>query len=150
MNGAGMLKLTEGYSTKADKMRVLERAGVPRADIARFLGVRYQQVRNTLEGDKRTGYNPVLTPSFDEFAQAGLTKPPEEGFRRLVVLDDENVALPVDLIDEFTEKDDELYALRLEDGVFVSNAQGMARRAKQGLGSFVEWAGRSDCKAFDR
>jgi len=55
-----MTDLTEGFATKADKMRVLERAGYARADIARFLGVRYQQVRNTLEGDKRTGYAPPL------------------------------------------------------------------------------------------
>ena len=150
MNGEKMIRLTEGYRTKADKMRVLERAGVPRADIARFLGVRYQQVRNTLEGDKRTGYNPDLSQSFDEASGSLVAETAQNVFRRLVVLDDENVALPADLIEEFTEDDEELYALRLEDGIFVSNLKGMARRASYGLSTFTEWASKADRKAFDR
>jgi hypothetical protein len=39
------------HATVADKIRALAGAGVPRADIARFLGKRYQHVRNVLEGD---------------------------------------------------------------------------------------------------
>lgn len=150
MNGEKMIRLTEGYRTKADKMRVLEREGVPRADIARFLGVRYQQVRNTLEGDKRTGYSPDLSPAFDENSHSFVAETPKDVFRRLVVLDDENVALPADMIEELTDDSGELFALRLEDGIFVSTSQGMARRARFGLGVFSEWAGQADRKAFDR
>ena len=36
------------FASVADKIRALDRAGVPRADIARFLGKRYQHVRNVL------------------------------------------------------------------------------------------------------
>jgi hypothetical protein len=135
MNSMQMFELTEGFHTKADKMRVLERAGVSRAEIARFLGVRYQQVRNTLEGDKRTGFNPELTPIIVRESNSVITSVPEEGFRRLIVLEDENVALPTDLIEDLIEDDGELYALRLNDGIFVSNAKGMARRAKADLAS---------------
>src|SRR5271170_5269077 len=39
------------HTTVADKIRALSAAGVPRADIARFLGKRYQHVRNVLEDD---------------------------------------------------------------------------------------------------
>jgi hypothetical protein len=39
------------HATVADKIRALAAAGAPRADIARFLGKRYQHVRNVLEGD---------------------------------------------------------------------------------------------------
>jgi hypothetical protein len=39
------------HTTVADKIRALAGAGVPRADIARFLGKRYQHVRNVLEDD---------------------------------------------------------------------------------------------------
>jgi len=46
---AEMTRMTDGLVTKADKIRKLGRAGYPRADIARFLGIRYQHVRNTLE-----------------------------------------------------------------------------------------------------
>lgn len=150
MNGEKMVRLTEGFRTKADKMRVLERAGVPRADIARFLGVRYQQVRNTLEGDKRTGYSPDLTPDLDEKSRSFEAKSSSGVFRQLVVLDDENVALPSDLVDELSEGDEELYALRLGDGIFVSTLKGMARRASFGLSTFTEWASNADRKAFDR
>jgi bifunctional DNA-binding transcriptional regulator/antitoxin component of YhaV-PrlF toxin-antitoxin module len=43
------------HATVSDKIRALAAAGVPRADIARFLGKRYQHVRNVLEGDAQSG-----------------------------------------------------------------------------------------------
>lgn len=42
-------------STVAGKIRALAAEGVPRADIARFLGKRYQHVRNVLEDDAQIG-----------------------------------------------------------------------------------------------
>jgi hypothetical protein len=42
-------------STVADKIRALAAEGVPRADIARLLGKRYQHVRNVLEADAQSG-----------------------------------------------------------------------------------------------
>jgi len=42
------------HVTVADKIRALAGAGVARADIARFLGKRYQHVRNVLEGDAQS------------------------------------------------------------------------------------------------
>jgi len=47
--------LAEPHATVADKIRALAGAGVARADIARFLGKRYQHVRNVLEGDAQSG-----------------------------------------------------------------------------------------------
>ena len=43
------------HATVADKIRALSAAGVARADIARFLGKRYQHIRNVLEGDAQSG-----------------------------------------------------------------------------------------------
>ncbi|MGN6094227.1 MAG: GIY-YIG nuclease family protein [Luteibacter jiangsuensis] len=40
--------VVEGLATKAEKIRALHGAGFGRAEIARFLGIRYQHVRNTL------------------------------------------------------------------------------------------------------
>jgi hypothetical protein len=48
------------HVTVADKIRALSAAGVPRADIARFLGKRYQHVRNVLEDDAQSGGGYVL------------------------------------------------------------------------------------------
>jgi bifunctional DNA-binding transcriptional regulator/antitoxin component of YhaV-PrlF toxin-antitoxin module len=40
--------VVDGLTTKADKIRALFRAGYSRSEIAGFLGVRYQHVRNVL------------------------------------------------------------------------------------------------------
>jgi hypothetical protein len=48
--------LVRPHSTVAGKIRALAAEGVPRADIARFLGKRYQHVRNVLEADAQRGY----------------------------------------------------------------------------------------------
>jgi bifunctional DNA-binding transcriptional regulator/antitoxin component of YhaV-PrlF toxin-antitoxin module len=43
-----MERLTAGLKTKSDKIRVLGKAGYARQQIADFLGIRYQHVRNVL------------------------------------------------------------------------------------------------------
>lgn len=40
--------IMESLTTKADKIRALDSAGFSRTEIAQFLGIRYQHVRNTL------------------------------------------------------------------------------------------------------
>jgi hypothetical protein len=53
---AGRLaRIAEPHATVAGKIRALAGAGVTRADIARFLGKRYQHVRNVLEDDAQSG-----------------------------------------------------------------------------------------------
>jgi bifunctional DNA-binding transcriptional regulator/antitoxin component of YhaV-PrlF toxin-antitoxin module len=44
---------TADYTTKADKIRALAKAGYKRQQIADFLGIRYQHVRNVLVDDER-------------------------------------------------------------------------------------------------
>src|SRR5438477_11235725 len=51
MPPAGREKVVEGLPTKSAKIRALHRAGHSRAEIARFLNIRYQHVRNVLERD---------------------------------------------------------------------------------------------------
>ncbi len=48
-----MDEVSVGYRTKSDKIRALSRAGYSRAEIANFLGIRYQHVRNVLVHDER-------------------------------------------------------------------------------------------------
>ena len=43
-----MAEVVRPFGSVADKIRALDRAGVARAEIARFLGKRYQHVRNVL------------------------------------------------------------------------------------------------------
>lgn len=44
--------ITEGLTSKSDKIRALARAGFLRAEIARILGIRYQHVRSVLVSAK--------------------------------------------------------------------------------------------------
>ena len=55
-----MRGIADAHATVADKIRALHTAGYARADIARFLGKRYQHVRNVLEGDAQAGGGYVL------------------------------------------------------------------------------------------
>ena len=128
MNMDMMMSLTEGIATKADKMRVLERHGYARADIARFLGVRYQQVRNTLEGDKRTGYNPEIIPQREgDESSIGLRS---DQLRELIIDDDGFALLPPDLIEAVDDSDEpQFYALKVPGGVFVCSSNGLIARA---------------------
>jgi hypothetical protein len=48
MSQLDFAELTKGLTTKSEKIRTLGRKGVPTADIARFLGIRYQHARNVL------------------------------------------------------------------------------------------------------
>lgn len=48
MNNADMAAIADGLPTKSAKIRALGAAGYARADIARFLDIRYQHVRNVL------------------------------------------------------------------------------------------------------
>ena len=48
-------EIIHGLNTTSDKIRALANAGYDRADIARYLGIRYQHVRNVLVGSGITG-----------------------------------------------------------------------------------------------
>lgn len=54
MNRQDMEAIVAGVPTKSEKIRLLHRAGVAKADIARFLDIRYQHVYNVLLKDKAT------------------------------------------------------------------------------------------------
>jgi hypothetical protein len=55
-----LARIAAPHATVAGKIRALAGAGVPRADIARFLGKRYQHVRNVLEDDAQSSGGFVL------------------------------------------------------------------------------------------
>ena len=56
-------RVARSDATKSDKIRRLNRMGLPRADIARVLDVRYQFVRNVLEHDRQRDMRPTrLSP----------------------------------------------------------------------------------------
>ncbi len=72
-------------STVSDRIRLLDRNGFERAEIARLLGKRYQHVRNVLEGDRAraAGRDDIIVPgptevfSLDVSEKGMLHLPPE-------------------------------------------------------------------------
>lgn len=73
-------RLVAGLSSKSDKIRSLARFGVPTADIARYLGIRYQFARNVIKDaglpQTRRGVStgPAGALKVDLPAQPGLPK----------------------------------------------------------------------------
>jgi AbrB family looped-hinge helix DNA binding protein len=67
-----MRRLTKGLASKSDKMRALAKAGYERADIARFLGTRYQFVRNVLVQEETRDAKRAATMAASENGAAGL------------------------------------------------------------------------------
>jgi bifunctional DNA-binding transcriptional regulator/antitoxin component of YhaV-PrlF toxin-antitoxin module len=57
-----MVSLTRGLTNKSEMMRRLHAAGYLRAEIAKFLGVRYQFVRNVVEEAERRNEAARLAP----------------------------------------------------------------------------------------
>jgi AbrB family looped-hinge helix DNA binding protein len=73
---ADMQRLVSGLDVTADKIRKLGAAGYERSAIARFLGVRYQHVRNVLVAaqQKSQGFRDSAAdqPARQEWAPVGL------------------------------------------------------------------------------
>ena len=65
-----MRSISAPHATVADKIRALAAAGYPRADIARFLGKRYQHVRNVLQDDAQAGARAAGRTGVQAVAQA--------------------------------------------------------------------------------
>jgi len=96
-----------GLRTKADKIRALAARGHARADIARFLGIRYQHVRNTLEADKlkaaksdRTppaGFAERAAPYAGDDGSVGEAADCESAFVPLHVAPDGRIVIPAGL-----------------------------------------------------
>ena len=64
MDTRRMTEVTRGLPTISAKIRALDAVGVSRSEIAKFLGKRYQHVRNVLERSKET--RPELLSGLEE------------------------------------------------------------------------------------
>src|SRR5689334_12706890 len=103
-----MEKLTKGLETKSEKMRALAGAGFARAEIARFLGTRYQFVRNVLTRDeKRQGpYGDGDVPSSKDAPTVSKVRLGPDG----------RVVVPAVFRDALGLKDGDVLFARLEGG----------------------------------
>ena len=98
-----MQALTDNLPTKSAKIRALSAAGYKRQEIADFLGIRYQHVRNVLLQPlalRGVASAPARPPGFAEHpvpAIAGNTGEADEASGNIVVEPDGRVALPESL-----------------------------------------------------
>ena len=101
MPDSEVARLVASEASVSDKIRALDAAGFPRAEIARLLGKRYQHVRNVLEGDKTRSPGvsepPAAAawaaPAPEDTSGRGAPTPGAQVFR-LVVGADGGIVLP--------------------------------------------------------
>ena len=124
-----MAKVATGLPTKSAKIRALGTAGYQRADIARFLNIRYQHVRNVLlhAGGKKTAGEQNTAPA----------KPPAQIWAP--VGPDGRVAIPA-AYRQFLGIEDggHVLLLREDDEVRLMGREGAVRRAQAMVAPYLK------------
>ena len=132
-----MARITGGLVSKADKIRALGAAGYSRSEIAEFLGLRYQHVRNVLVHEARKPAAEV-SPGRPRFGRARLG---EQG----------ELTLPSDLIARLGVRPGGVVPWRVEDGeVVLMSAHAGLRHAQQIAGKHALARGESMTDSFLR
>jgi hypothetical protein len=121
-----MSEIVKPHTTTSDRIRALAAAGAPRAEIARFLGKRYQHVRNVLEGDaQRGGYQLGRADlsgvreeavRFDGSDEAAFVERRGRGAFWLRVRPDGSVYLPDEVVEALDAAPGNRVFARLKDG----------------------------------
>ncbi|MBV8752780.1 MAG: AbrB/MazE/SpoVT family DNA-binding domain-containing protein [Hyphomicrobiales bacterium] len=124
----------EHLPTTSAKIRALAAQGVARAEIARLLGVRYQQVRNVLERDKVRATKP-----------AGLSEPPQRPLHddlapsiKVRLGPEGRVVIPATIREALGLKEGDVLFARLEGGeIKLLTPDAAMRRAQAIVRHFV-------------
>jgi len=133
-----MVDLTQSAKTKSEKIRILGAAGYSRRDIADFLGIRYQFVRNVLvdEERKRKGFmggvaEPTLAWRSEE------KRSPLPG--KIRVRTDGSAVLPAVLLSAAGFKGDDVLVARVanDGGIHLLSSRTAIRRAQDLIRQFV-------------
>lgn len=131
-----MADVVATLKTKSDKIRALSAAGYTRTEIADFLGIRYQHVRNVQVQDERVGRPaPSIQPKMDTGKRTLAAERADLPIKRFVE-DDGRVSLPEVMRSALGMKDGDPVILRLEEDsirivslpVAVKRAQAIVRR----------------------
>lgn len=131
-----MKELTKGLATKSDKIRVLSENGYSRGDIAKFLGIRYQHVRNVLVQSAKKA-----PPGLEEGAAPCLAGSPAasaapEGIRHRMSLKVDaggRVLIPAAVREAMQIEEEDTVLAWLEDGELHLVSPQVARRQAQEL-----------------
>lgn len=144
LDQARMQELTKGLATKSDKIRALGEAGYSRGDIARFLGIRYQHVRNVLVQSSRKS-----APGFAEAPAAPTAAAVPQGIRNRMSLKVDaggRILIPSAVREAMGIGEGDAVLAWLEDGelhvvspqVALRQAQALARKLIRGAGTLAD------------
>lgn len=127
-------RLLAGCTTVAARIRALDAAGYPRAEIARILGKRYQHVRNVLE-EPGARPSPGVAERQRAFEGAPAREPTRVGNQfRLNVEADGSVRLPKVVLEAFGLSPGRIVVAALDGDEFTLVApRESARRAQAGI-----------------
>jgi hypothetical protein len=152
--------LASPHATVAGKIRALAAAGVPRADIARFLGKRYQHVRNVLEDDAQAGGGYVLGKAdlsgvqerqrpFDRDDDAAYIERRGPTAFWLAVKPDGSLPLPKEIAEVLDAEPGRRVFAGLENGVVtIESAETAMNRAREIVRTYVPPGGPSIVDEF--
>ena len=125
-----MEKVVEGLPTVAAKIRALDDVGVKRADIARFLGKRYQHVRNVLiQGPPKRDQHATAAGS----KNGVMNKHLGGGDFRIQIGNAGRIVIPADIRTAMNVGDGDTLSARVEDGVLILMSPDTAIRKAQEL-----------------
>jgi hypothetical protein len=144
-----MAQIVRPHATVSDRIRALDAAGAPRAEIARFLGKRYQHVRNVLEGDKQRGGYTLGQADLSGVQEQGapferpaddreFIEPRGEDVYRLVVRPDGSILLPKGILAAFGVEGGGVIMAELEGDTFglISSATAL-RRIQESMRPYI-------------
>lgn len=120
-------QVTAGLRTKSDKIRALSRHGVPTAEIARYLGIRYQHARNVL-----------IEAGLHRPASEAQSSPVPASGGAWVELDASGrLTLPADLVAAAELKPGTVRVQLTQDGLELFSRKAALVRAQQILAPFI-------------
>ncbi|MCC6919934.1 MAG: AbrB/MazE/SpoVT family DNA-binding domain-containing protein [Alphaproteobacteria bacterium] len=128
MAHAAWHRATKDLPTTAAKIRALAAMGAARADIARFLDIRYQQVRNVLTRDRPKPLG----------GMAETAAPFETDEAKPRVMPDGSVVIPAALAKQLgAEPGETLGAFEQDGGIWIATRKASRRRAQAFVSSVV-------------
>jgi bifunctional DNA-binding transcriptional regulator/antitoxin component of YhaV-PrlF toxin-antitoxin module len=123
-------RLMAGLKTKSDKIRALGRHGVPTAEIARYLGIRYQHARNVL-------VEAGLHPAAEDKAQAQTLSVAPAEFAWVDLDESGRITLPGELLAAAGLKPGSVHVRLTEDGLEILSRPAALARAQAILAPYI-------------